>query len=1143
MALFIHVPMCNDPACDVHIKPLCNFLTNHGFSIGDDLQMNGRFSCQFKENFLKCSYTILHECEQLWSKIGHQESIIELLNQDHKKVICISFLDKNCGPSSPNNDLKSFFQDFHVQNLTTEQDVEKFVNTVVTTLQSVSNDEVDPEPEAIAPPRPHPIASKEYVFHKGYINASESVDVLFQRIMFLYSQVRERAFSQQGAFMKYPDVIGYMYVPTVYLRLLPHDMDSSEIIDFSKIQNYTDLKEFINLKEGDTFNISFFLNKIIPELYSSNCALGLATLALSQNHTLGEQSVSMLEQLIFRGHLGSASTNTDTLQSVQILLADALVQLSQSLWSVSRKKLASCQNSKEMTVSRLANVIVLLQMEKLVTTFRADNWQEFETSNDRLSTILNSCKQSENVKTLLRTLEMFFLRSPNKLNRTLQNLLTDISVDELILLAKEVWGKELGLTLLFVFSCFKKLFTTKNIRLVQVLKECVRTKSRISFWNSSLNPIVADIVFRGLTHFVTFCLREASHENIHEICVEVVKLIKSTSKLQPAHEVRKLKQALMFDPSPDIRREVIGLLEKKGLYDQHLDDFLIKELEKMLNPYLQLLDSAVTTTTDKIKVIGTFHQIPVLIQLQRPTILEHKGESSQASQGPQDKQLKLMIEILKQLDHDHILKLFAYRLTTIPKFNITEYYSNNLQDFLANKNKNHKYCNEKTLLLYLLQTSSALEHCHSKNIVHSNLMGASLFLVSKEKVMLGEFSLAVQLNISKEILLRTEDTQSLPIRWTAPETLKERKVSLKSDVAMFGNLMYEVLTHGVLPYSRENLSEEEFFSRAVHFLIEPHRESCFKDDYYKLMLSCTHHRPERRPDIKNVQISLQHFLDNYSDDEVTSYSFPNLHDGTLKPSTQFTRGLPQTKKGYVIPILPKLEKVIQETIHYYKVGQFALFRETVSTHMSRMLVAKVQAGILDEIIPRVDIERVKNNSRTSYVIDIFLPANCSEDLCSLIDNNQVGQSPDSCLHLILKAAEMLKYFHDNNFILGQLKMSDIVIDMTSETLKIYPISLRHMIYKTSSTDSSSTTRQSPYDNIACSFETDVFIFGCFMKELLLKVDAMKRPTLYSEPNTVDSDSVNMEQLNMNSCPASMYTLMDKCMQNMPQDRPKLSEII
>ncbi|KAK6963660.1 Abelson tyrosine-protein kinase 2 [Biomphalaria glabrata] len=502
-----------------------------------------------------------------------------------------------------------------------------------------------------------------------------------------------------------------------------------------------------------------------------------------------------------------------------------------------------------------------------------------------------------------------------------------------------------------------------------------------------------------------------------------------------------------------------------------------------------------------------------------------------------------MIEILKQLDHDHILKLFAYRLTTIPKFNITEYYSNNLQDFLANKNKNHKYCNEKTLLLYLLQTSSALEHCHSKNIVHSNLMGASLFLVSKEKVMLGEFSLAVQLNISKEILLLTEDTQSLPIRWTAPETLKERKVSLKSDVAMFGNLMYEVLTHGVLPYSRENLSEEEFFSRAVHFLIEPHRESCFKDDYYKLMLSCTHHRPERRPDIKNVQISLQHFLDNYSDDEVTSYSFPNLHDGTLKPSTQFTRGLPQTKKGYVIPILPKLEKVIQETIHYYKVGQFALFRETVSTHMSRMLVAKVQAGILDEIIPRVDIERVKNNSRTSYVIDILLPANCSEDLCSLIDNNQVGQSPDSCLHLILKAAEMLKYFHDNNFILGQLKMSDIVIDMTSETLKIYPISLRHMIYKTSSTDSSSTTRQSPYDNIACSFETDVFIFGRFMKELLLKVDAMKRPTWYSEPNTMDSDSVNMEQLNMNSCPASMYTLMDKCMQKMPQDRPKLSEII
>ena len=47
----------------------------------------------------------------------------------------------------------------------------------------------------------------------------------------------------------------------------------------------------------------------------------------------------------------------------------------------------------------------------------------------------------------------------------------------------------------------------------------------------------------------------------------------------------------------------------------------------------------------------------------------------------------------------------------------------------------------------------------------------------------------------------------IPTRWSAPESLKSNNYSVASDVWMFGHLMYEVLTHGGLPYA--DIEEED----------------------------------------------------------------------------------------------------------------------------------------------------------------------------------------------------------------------------------------------------------------------------------------------------------------------------------------------
>ncbi|CAL1537419.1 unnamed protein product [Lymnaea stagnalis] len=91
--------------------------------------------------------------------------------------------------------------------------------------------------------------------------------------------------------------------------------------------------------------------------------------------------------------------------------------------------------------------------------------------------------------------------------------------------------------------------------------------------------------------------------------------------------------------------------------------------------------------------------------------------------------------------------------------------------------------------------------------MHNNLTAESLLMAGEENIKLGCFQLAVDMGNSSETII--EDRRLQPTRWSAPETIKLSVSTPKTDVYMFGHLMYEVLCHGVLPYSHKNISDVE----------------------------------------------------------------------------------------------------------------------------------------------------------------------------------------------------------------------------------------------------------------------------------------------------------------------------------------------
>ncbi|KAI8775430.1 hypothetical protein BgiBS90_023906 [Biomphalaria glabrata] len=73
MSAALHIPMCNNPGCEAQLKQLSQTFTHLGNNVEDDKRLNGRFSCQFKENLNKCPFTILHYCEHLWLKVSNRK--------------------------------------------------------------------------------------------------------------------------------------------------------------------------------------------------------------------------------------------------------------------------------------------------------------------------------------------------------------------------------------------------------------------------------------------------------------------------------------------------------------------------------------------------------------------------------------------------------------------------------------------------------------------------------------------------------------------------------------------------------------------------------------------------------------------------------------------------------------------------------------------------------------------------------------------------------------------------------------------------------------------------------------------------------------------------------------------------------------
>ena len=205
-------------------------------------------------------------------------------------------------------------------------------------------------------------------------------------------------------------------------------------------------------------------------------------------------------------------------------------------------------------------------------------------------------------------------------------------------------------------------------------------------------------------------------------------------------------------------------------------------------------------------------------------------------------------EIMKTLRHPNVVSLRGVCTKGEQIYIITEFMAhNNMIKYLRGPGRRTPMAQ---LLVWANQICNAMTYLEQCNIIHRDVAARNILINEKLVCKVSDFGLAQK--VSGSTYKESSRTQ-FPLKWMAPETIAHRSFSIKSDVWAFGILLYEMVTHGALPYPGVNNSDVAQLVKAGYRM--PCPRGCPKG-LYDVMLKCWEAKAEERPNFSALGVTL-----------------------------------------------------------------------------------------------------------------------------------------------------------------------------------------------------------------------------------------------------------------------------------------------
>ncbi|XP_066468754.1 tyrosine-protein kinase STYK1 [Tiliqua scincoides] len=219
--------------------------------------------------------------------------------------------------------------------------------------------------------------------------------------------------------------------------------------------------------------------------------------------------------------------------------------------------------------------------------------------------------------------------------------------------------------------------------------------------------------------------------------------------------------------------------------------------------------------------------------------------------------------------HENIVKLLGCCINQMPLYMILEDAPNgNLLNFLWTCRRDVVIMDEWPFDLtegqvYRIgkQVALALDFLQQKKLYHGDVAARNILIGHQFTAKLCRLGLACRSHTCSP----SAKTQTVPLKWQAPERLLKKPPNIKSDIWSFGILLYEMITLGAPPFPEVPPSDILQHLQREHIMKRP--SNCHPT-MYSIMKACWHWTPTDRPSLPELICWLQSAVQTSNDQAV-----------------------------------------------------------------------------------------------------------------------------------------------------------------------------------------------------------------------------------------------------------------------------------
>lgn len=203
--------------------------------------------------------------------------------------------------------------------------------------------------------------------------------------------------------------------------------------------------------------------------------------------------------------------------------------------------------------------------------------------------------------------------------------------------------------------------------------------------------------------------------------------------------------------------------------------------------------------------------------------------------------------VMKAFDTAHVVRLLGVVSQGQPTLVIMELMANgDLKTYLRSHRPDVDRPKPPPTLTRILQMAieiaDGMAYLAAKKFVHRDLAARNCMVAEDLTVKIGDFGMTR--DIYETDYYRKGTKGLLPVRWMAPESLKDGVFTSSSDVWSYGVVLWEMATLASQPY--QGLSNDQVLRYVIDGGVMQRPENC-PDKLYTLMTCCWQHKPSKRP--------------------------------------------------------------------------------------------------------------------------------------------------------------------------------------------------------------------------------------------------------------------------------------------------------